>query len=372
MKKLLLSLFIAIIAIVVQSCNDKIELAKDFKETAVVYGILDQSDSVHMIKITRAFIGPGNSLEIAQVPDSSYFDAIDAEIREYVSGTLQRTWTLKDTIIENKETNGIFYAPEQKVYVMYSKSIDNSDSPLGSALNPNAIYKLHIDVNNGEFQIDSETELVSGITSSTSGSYSFDFVKSTGEITNENITIGTGNSFLINTSLIIHYTEFIGTDSTWHEKEWGLGEFEVEPNSTKIFTGYGQTFYEQVVIATANANPLVEKRNFEGITTKVVAGAEDLYNYILVNQPSSSLAQNKPSFTNLVVSDPDERSVIGIFSSRYTFTTFQPMKNPLSQSLRGLGKASTERLCTGPETGLLLFCSQHDQDILQNQSWACN
>ena len=46
----------------------------DFKETAVVYGLLDQSDSVHYVKINRAFIGPGNSLEFAQIPDSNYFE----------------------------------------------------------------------------------------------------------------------------------------------------------------------------------------------------------------------------------------------------------------------------------------------------------
>ena len=43
------------------SCKEEIELTGNFKETAVVYALLDASESTHMMKITRAFIGPGNS-----------------------------------------------------------------------------------------------------------------------------------------------------------------------------------------------------------------------------------------------------------------------------------------------------------------------
>jgi hypothetical protein len=62
------------------SCNEEVNLIGGFEETAVIYGLLDQSDSLHYIKINRAFIGPGNSLDIAQIPDSNYFDQVDAKI----------------------------------------------------------------------------------------------------------------------------------------------------------------------------------------------------------------------------------------------------------------------------------------------------
>ncbi|TAF89039.1 MAG: hypothetical protein EAZ48_01940, partial [Flavobacteriia bacterium] len=68
-----LSIFVAG-AFALSSCEEDIILDGDFVETAVVYGLLDQADSIHMIKITRAFIGPGSALDIAQIPDSSYFE----------------------------------------------------------------------------------------------------------------------------------------------------------------------------------------------------------------------------------------------------------------------------------------------------------
>jgi len=91
------------------SCNEKIDLIGDYKETAVVYGLLDQSDSLHYIKITRAFIGPGNAVNIAKIPDSSYFQNVDARIKEFVGGDLKRTWILKDTVVSGKNSNGAFY-----------------------------------------------------------------------------------------------------------------------------------------------------------------------------------------------------------------------------------------------------------------------
>ena len=86
-KRFLSLLFLA--ALFLQSCSEDLKLAGDFKETAIVYGLLDQADSLHYVKITRAFIGPGNALDIAQIADSSYFDQVDATISEVVNGTVE-------------------------------------------------------------------------------------------------------------------------------------------------------------------------------------------------------------------------------------------------------------------------------------------
>ena len=86
MKKIHLAL-IAIIGLVsLQSCKDDIEVTGDFIETAVVYGLLDQADSLHYVKVTRAFIGPGNAFEIAQIPDSNYFVSVTGTVTELSSG----------------------------------------------------------------------------------------------------------------------------------------------------------------------------------------------------------------------------------------------------------------------------------------------
>ncbi|MFM7666698.1 MAG: hypothetical protein ACKO7D_00755, partial [Bacteroidota bacterium] len=88
-------LVFSILLTVLYSCNEKINYIGEFKETAVVYGLLDHADSLHYIKINRAFIGPGNALDIAQIPDSNYFSQVDATVSEYLDGNLVRTWELR-------------------------------------------------------------------------------------------------------------------------------------------------------------------------------------------------------------------------------------------------------------------------------------
>lgn len=365
MKNFFLSIFaVAAIVLLSQSCNKKIDLIGDFEESAIIYGLLDKADSVQYIKITRAFIGPGNSLNIAQIADSNYFNNVDATVKEYVGGTLTRTWTLSDTLIQNKDENGVFYGPEQRLYVFYT--------PSGQELLDNATYKLDVDVNNGEFQVSGETEIVSGIyTNTDAASYSFKFAKNASEYKSTTINVNAGNSYVINTTLELHYDEFIGAVSAPNSLFWKLGETDITPGTTKPFVANGQTFYEQIANKCANADPLIDKRNFTGITVRVVGGAEDLYNYMLVNQPSSSLAQNKPTFTNLTATN--NHRVVGIFSSRFTFEAIHEFSTPASQFIRCLDKSSTEVLCIGSITGLYLFCSQHDQDLFPvPESWACN
>ncbi len=79
------------------------------------------------------------------------------------------------------------------------------------------------------------------------------------------------------------------------------------------------------------------------------------------------MAQSKPSFTNLKVSNG--KNVVGIFSARSTVTVLKPFYNPSTSSFRAIDANSTEWLCTGLITGQLFFCSQHNLD--SSQPYAC-
>ena len=378
-KKYLCFIFISLGLVVLNSCNEKIKLIGDFVETAVVYGLLDQADSLHYIKINRAFIGPGNAIEIAGVADSSYFTNVEATIYECLNGDTTRSWLLRDTILDNKDPNGDFYAPEQKVYYFktmptgFNGVIQNSTNPQMTSLNPQAIYKIDIVLNDGAFSVSGETELVRGITSAAATqNFNFKFAINPGEYTSTGITVSsTGNSYVLNTQLKIAFNEW--ENNTYSEKSflWKLGEADVLPSSSKIFTANGQTFYD-LMKSNCSENLAITKRTFKGVTIKITGGAEELYNFIAVNKPSSGLAQSKPTYTNLSVTNG--KRVIGIFSSRQTVEIYHPFYvSPQQAFLRALDKKSTRELCQGPITGLYLFCSNHPGDNVVNQeeSYAC-
>ncbi len=384
MKSIFKFTFLAVFVSFFYSCSEKVNLIGDFKETAVVYGLLDHSDSIHFIKITRAFIGPGNALEIAKIPDSNYFNQVEATVSEFVNGTLTRTWVLEDTIVENKETNGVFYGPEQKVY--YFKTlpttvsssglngvIQTSPNPQLTSLNPDATYKFKAIINGGEFEVTGETELVKGITTTASSqNFTFKFANNPGEYVPTGVAVSnSGNSFVVNTQLDIAFNEHRGSDITEKRFNWQLGEVSTLPGTAKTFSAVGQTFYD-LVKANVSNDPTITRRTFNGVYVTVTGGAEELYNYMVVNQPSSTLAQSKPSYTNLTVSNG--KRVVGIFSSRQTIKIFKPFYVSAQQAfIRAIDKKSTRELCQGPITGTYLFCSNHPGDNVVNQeeAFAC-
>lgn len=376
MKKFLIFLLsIVASSSLLTSCSEDIDMVGGFTETAVVYGLLDQADSIHFVKITRAFIGPGNSLEIAQIPDSSYFDQVDATITEIVDDVQTRQWVLQDTIVENKETNGVFYAPTQKLYYFITRKCKADGSqqvgtvPSLSSLNKDAIYKINISINGGEFEVSGETELVKGITSPTVDpvTYRYDFIENDGSYANNGIKVNTGNSYVLNTQLEIKFDEIqSGVDTTVRSFIWNLGESEVTPNGFKVFTMNGNSFYN-LLFANCTNNALINRRRIHSFKAIMTGGAEELYNYMLVNKPSSSLAQNKPTYTNLTVTG--DHRVIGIFSARYTYSVEKFYINPFNNSLRMLTVESVQKLWQLSNAENLNFCSQHPAD--NGQAWSC-
>jgi hypothetical protein len=374
-----LSIFVAG-ALAISACEEDIILDGDFVETAVVYGLIDQADSIHMIKITRAFIGPGSALDIAQIPDSSYFEQVEATVSEVVNGQVTRTWALQDTIVQDKDTNGLFYGPEQKAYYFKTlptgplEAIQTSSNPMLSSLKPTATYQFKAIINGGEFEVSGQTELVRGMTSpSASQNFSFKFADDPGEYISTGIAISnTGNSYITSAHLDVLFNEHQGATVTEKSFRWKLGEAAAEPYTSRTYSAVGRTFYDLVKTNVSN-NSAIDKRTFKAIRVILTGGAEELYNYMSVNSPSSSLAQSKPTYTNLSVTNG--KRVVGIFSSRQTVTYYKPFyTSPQQAYIRALDKKSTRELCNGPITGFLLFCSNHPGDnvVGQEESFACN
>lgn len=361
MKKTSIILFsLLALMLTFQSCKEDIELIGEFNETAIIYGLLDQSEEIHMIKITRAFGGGGMSaLEVAQIPDSNYFQTVTGTVGEYLSGTLIRSFTLTDTVIPNKETSGVFYAPTQKMY--YFKTASNAP------LNENAEYRLNLSISHGSksFTVFGSTNLVKGVSPT---SATFGFYNSQGDLKNHNISVQGGNSHRLSAKLLINFEEFIGANSTSKSIEWNLGEDDYVPGGPqKFFSAAGATFYNLIAENVTN-DPAIDKRNLTSITTVVTGASEEFVQYIDVNQPSSGLAQSSPTFTNLTASG--DGSVIGIFSARQTLISDKLFFDTNNPFIRGLDFRSTQNLCIGPITGTLLFCSNHDND--NSQIWYCN
>jgi hypothetical protein len=348
----IISMLTLIISLV--GCNEEINLSTDFQETAVIYGLLDQSEQIHYIKINRAFIGPGSSIDIAKIPDSSYFKNVEAKITEL--GGTNRVWTLRDTIVGNKDQNGLFYAPDQKLYYF-----DTKTNPLNAAYS----YKLTVTIDKGlssEFIITGQTSLVNNIALQSSATFKLGLIDNNNLYKSTALNLNSGTATTVNAKFNMIVNEYIGTNFDSISIPWNINELDAGTTTDMTMNLNGQTFYEVIKNGITN-NPAITKRNLKAIKIVLTGGSSDLHNYILVNKPSSSISQSKPTYTNLI-SNSAKNKVVGLFSARQTVTYYFPFQKVIEPNYRLLDLKSTKELCNGSYTTYdYKFCSQHTNDM---------
>lgn len=115
-----------IFIVVFYSCTSDVELYADYKDVAIIYGMLDPNADTNFIKITHAFCGtndaPINANEVALISDSSHYPGkLDVRVIEQKNTygnqyqPTGRVFLLDTMTIHNKE-EGVFYSPDQVVY----------------------------------------------------------------------------------------------------------------------------------------------------------------------------------------------------------------------------------------------------------------
>jgi hypothetical protein len=63
------------------SCSNEVEVIGVWKDIPVIYGVMNNQDSAHYIRVERAYLPPNRSaLEVAKIPDSLYFDPNEVDV----------------------------------------------------------------------------------------------------------------------------------------------------------------------------------------------------------------------------------------------------------------------------------------------------
>lgn len=137
-------------------CTTDFDIAADYKEVMLVYGVLNQQDPVHYIRIQRAFLDQQESaLSFTGNPDSIYYgDILNVTVTEIQTNRifpLQRVQAdaLGQPIV--KDTGDFVQSP----HFLYR--FDN-------ALNPNNTYRLRIENTVTGKIVTAETPLVQNFT----------------------------------------------------------------------------------------------------------------------------------------------------------------------------------------------------------------
>lgn len=339
------TLLVGIIGI--SSCETDFSLNGEYQVQPVVFGLLDHKQDFHTVKITKAFLGDGDNLIYAQNPDSHYFNQVDAVIIEYKNGDSTRSWTLFDTIMTGKSTDGIFYAPDQKVYGFFESNLDST-----------AEYELIVDLDNGSDTVTGRTELIdvfklSGTILNPAYKIQFapNFVDEDSDYDNWLITVTEGkHANRYNYEYSFNWVETY-TDSSTASFSMTRTIPDQPQNGSALIPSIqsgsfsGLDFYTSIGETVLN-DPNVIRREMTGIDLQIAVAHQDLDQYMQVGEPVSGIAQVQPEFTNL-------NGARGLFSSRVVLKMTGFKLNP----------ASMKELCSGSKTAGRWFCSDYPEHI---------
>ncbi len=304
MKKLIRFLFLLPGLFV--SCETDFNVIANYKEVAVVYGLLNQNDSIHYLRISKAFLGDGNALTYAQVADSSSFGSdITVVLNETPTSGPEKEIVFDTVTLFNKET-GVFYSPGQLFYFSKAKLSESSS------------YKLKITNKKTGYEVSSQTNLIHNfsISKPLSGSTVISFKRSStskNKFTWQNAINGRRYQFKV----YFNYKELdIKDDTTYKRVLWLFPEHIAESidGDYKIDETYVNEDFFKICTKTYYTDKAKEDsivaRFASTIELEVAVIGDEFNTYLEANGPSTGVLIEKPVYSNIT-------NGLGLFSSKY-------------------------------------------------------
>ena len=355
-------------------CSTEVDLTAPYDSIPVVYGLLELQTDTQWVKINRTWLGEGNQLLAAQVADSSEYPSgsVDARIVELIpssSGGIVgnelptgREWTLRDTLVDNKETSGIFFGPSQRVY--FAETTNES-------LLDDKLYRLELTLPDGKEARSRVGAINQPPPNLPNYKMGFAAVNPDGSATYPNFpfkwTTSPGAS-LYTASLVVHFEERYYADDALtlldsaRDRTMTLSVGTREVNGLNGFQTIDEPFECQRLYGELStrleANPRIRRvlgsydedfqmeRAFDFV---LQVANQDLAIYLDVNETTNSIVQDRPTWTNIEVTDKDGEPMggVGLWGSRSTLGVY------------GLGytKQTIQHLQEGDLTAALNFCS---------------
>ena len=318
MKKLFVP-FILLLVLGIAACSTDFEIASDWKEITIVYGLLNPQDDVQYIRIQKAFLSEDtNALELAQVGDSLFHqtggEALSASLEEYRDSNggliLNKTYQLEKVGAANE---GI--QKEEGVFATDPHFLYKTTSPL----NEDRTYRLIINTPAGNV-VSSTTPLVK------------DFL------------VSRPNSDLA-VSFLTEYSLF------WTQAEnAAIYDVDVYFNYTETRKVNGQDVVEEKRIKwEAVTNLIGENSLISGNSVKVDLQGERFLNFLANNIEDDSEVIERESGTLDFV----------IWAASEDFLTF----NQVALAQFGITSSQAQPTYTNVENGTGLFTSRYRKEI---------
>ncbi|MEP7169154.1 MAG: hypothetical protein ABI855_07255 [Bacteroidota bacterium] len=330
MQRFTIYLFSFIIITIFNTCKTDFDVTAPYKETMVVYGLLNASSDTNWVRINKAFLGDGNAYDMAKAhdPDSTnYPDILDVnmEVRNS-SGSLLGTLNLiRDSSIAKE--SGIF---DNTKNILYRT---NGVDKLNQAYN----YTLAVTNRETGTSVSAKTEVVDSVTI---------FKPFDGQLINFGSTGNPYGSFYTEWGAVaegafyqltirLNYSEVSvsnPTDTVQKYVDWVFVQ-QTENTGNKFSQSVVYPQFYSFIASQLQPDNNVNRIASDSVELIFTVGARDFFTYINVNHPPTGANQNIPQYSNI-------NGGLGIFSSR-------------SKEIKsfGLNVESRIELNSGPITG---------------------
>lgn len=325
MKKLILS--VLIFSGILSSCSTDFEINAPYKETMVIYGLLNTLDTAQFIRISKAYLGEGNALIMAQQSDSiNYADVLDVKMQRILNGTVIETFPLQRTDTIPKDS-GVFASPYQVYY--------RTNHPIAR---DGSLYKLIATNSVTGTVATSTTRIVGDVTQDIPIAPNIDFVS---RFFISVRYLPGDNSKVSDLVIRFHYTE-TDTQGVVTQKfvDWNFPEQSYLNSGTSDveFKYFRPDFFEIIGNQIPHVPGVVRRIDnlapgYLPIEFRFIVGSEDLYTYEQLTRPGTGVVQDRPLFTTV-------ENGVGLFSSRLIHSEF---RNLTANTISALDTSSFTR-----------------------------
>lgn len=309
------------------ACETDFDTTAPYEDITIVYGLLDSKDSMQYIKINKAYLAENNVVTYAAVEDSnSYPYPLDVWIEEWSMGDSIKAYAFDTTTIYNKEP-GQFYNPDQVIYRWNKPAqpykikyiVEGLNDTIGVEyfwLNDESDFRLKIRNPKTGKVITAETPLVEDFDITRPGFAAF--IRFVEDPVNPKQfsweAAENGGSY--NYELRFNYQELEFNSSDTIDKYIVLAKqaLTADPGTSEYsFYYWDYNFFtacENLIPYSDQSKEAQIKERYTGTVELIVAAGEtQLSLYQQVYEPSNSIVQEKPTYTNI-------DNGLGIFSSR--------------------------------------------------------
>ena len=332
-------LFLSSIALFT-SCDNDLQIIADWKDVPVVYGILNAEDTVHYVKLNKAFLGQGDVMMMAQEFDSLNYSGEDVGLRllEMEESNIPNSDYVQRKQIELEPTDefvkpeGVFSSPTQIIY------------KTAEEINSNYFYTAEVYRKSNDTLIaytQNPITIIKPVNITKPNSFSPLNITPNGYVPKVEWKSVAGAD-LYELSMNFHYIEFpiSGGDSVPRSIKLDFPTRLSNDSGGGQNMSYSLEFYQLLNFIAANIeeDPTVRRL----LPTQVVFGSaishaclhftlyaagEDLSTYLVLNQNTNSLVLDRPEYSNI-------ENGIGILSSRsYDIVESVKISNPTNDEI---------------------------------------